>query len=133
VSAIFPPKTIHSVKNVPHLPSSGKRVDRDVLPVGVEAELEESGADLGLVNDDPRLIDHELADGDAALVALDIVLDVGRLEILGEIVDLLAVDGLEESRFSASVGSAHAVTVAATELESRVVEEKETSLGEGER
>lgn len=120
-------------QNSPHLPSSGKRVDGNILPLGIEAELEEGVADLLLVGLDPGLVKHELADGNAALVTLDVVLDVSGLKVLGEVVDLLAVDGFEKGRLSTSVGSAHSVAVTTAELEGGVVEEEESSVGERER
>ena len=94
------------------------------MSLAVESELEEGRADLGLVGIDPGLLDHEVEDGDAALVALNVVLDVGRLKVHREVVDLLAVDRLEQRRLSTSVRSTHAVAVTAAELERRVVKKE---------
>lgn len=99
----------------------------------LESEFQERSPDLDLVAIDPLLVQHELHNSDSRLVTLDIVLDVSGLELHGEVVDLFPVDGLEESRLSTSVGSAHSVSVTTTKLEGRVVEEKETSVSEGER
>lgn len=115
-----------------HLPSSRKRVDGEILSFRSETHLFEHGSDLLLGSVDARFIDHELADGDTGFVSFDIVFDVSGLEILGEVVDLLSVDSLEEGRFTTSVGTTDTVSVTSTKFEDSVVEEEETTVSEGE-
>lgn len=115
-----------------HLPSSGKRVNSEILSFGNETHLFEHSSDLLLGSVDARFINHELTDCDTGLVTFDIVFDVGGLEILGEVVDLLSVDSLEEGRFTTSVGTTDSVSVTSSKFEDGVVEEEETTVSEGE-
>ena len=119
-------------ENVPHLPSTRERVDSNVLSLVNESKVEQSRSNLFFVAFDSLLLEHETNDGDTTLVTFDIVFDVSGRDVLGEVVDLFSVDGFEKGRFSTSVGSTHSVSVTSSELESGVVEEEETSVGERE-
>ena len=118
--------------DAPHLPSTRKRVDCDILSFVSETKFEQSRSNLRFVASNSNFLEHQINDGDTALITFDVVLDVSGGDVLREVVDLLSVDGLEKSRLSTSIRSTHSVSVTSSELESSVVEEKETSVGEGE-
>mmetsp|Transcript_15787 Transcript_15787/g.37734 ORF Transcript_15787/g.37734 Transcript_15787/m.37734 type:complete len:676 (-) Transcript_15787:107-2134(-) len=77
---------------------------------------------------------HVVDDRHLGLVALDVVLDVHRLEHVRrrEVVDLPVGDGAHERRLAAAVVAAHTVAHAALQVEARVVEEDLGAVAERE-